>query len=80
MTYRHDTADVTLRAGGTRVSKEIRATRAFFDLRRRAVLLVHGYNVNEDEAVSALGGFRSALAHFAPELQPDTFICTWAGN
>lgn len=50
------------------------------DPRRRGILLIHGYNVNEEEAVHKLGEFRTALAQFSPTLLPDTFICTWAGN
>jgi len=48
--------------------------------RRRAILLIHGYNVTEDEALDSLGQFRDALTYYAPALLQNTFVCTWAGN
>jgi len=77
---RREVADIDLRAMSTRVSRRARMAIEFYDRRQRGILLVHGYNVNEEEAVRVLGGFRTALAYFAPALRPDTFTCTWAGN
>jgi hypothetical protein len=48
--------------------------------RSRAVLLVHGYNVNESEALGVLGRFKNTLGYYAPALLPDIFICSWSGN
>jgi esterase/lipase superfamily enzyme len=65
---------------GTHVSNEAQLKTKFFQPRRRAVLLVHGYNVNETEAIKSLTDFREALGYFDPALAADTFICSWAGN
>jgi Alpha/beta hydrolase of unknown function (DUF900) len=77
---RYDTSDLNLRAFGTKVSSRMLVPIPFLDPRRRAILLIHGYNVNEAEALSAMGLFRRTLAHYAPSLLDDTFLCTWAGN
>jgi esterase/lipase superfamily enzyme len=77
---RRDDPDITLRAMGTRVSTRAKMPIQFFDPRRRAVLLIHGYNVDEDEALKVLNEFKNTLSYFAPTLRPDIFTCTWAGN
>jgi Alpha/beta hydrolase of unknown function (DUF900) len=77
---RYATADLNLRAFGTLVARQMLVPVRFLDARRRAILLVHGYNVTEGEAVASMGAFRTTLAYYAPNLLPDTFICTWAGN
>jgi pimeloyl-ACP methyl ester carboxylesterase len=73
-------ADLTLRGPGTSVATQGRMPTRFADPRRRAVLLIHGYNVTESNAAKTLDGFRTSLAYFAPDLPRDTFTCTWTGN
>jgi hypothetical protein len=44
------------------------------------VILIHGFNVKEEESLPTLGRFRDALGHYAPSLKKDIFTCTWPGN
>jgi esterase/lipase superfamily enzyme len=72
-------ADITLRAVGG-VAAQASAIDDFYESRDRMLLLIHGYNVTEDEAVRACRSFRKDLAYYSPVLLNKTFVCTWAGN
>src|SRR4051812_23398604 len=73
-------ADFTLRGTRTEVADFGRANLQIMAPPHRAVLLIHGYNVDEKKGAKVLGEFRTTLGYFAPELVADTFTCTWAGN
>jgi hypothetical protein len=50
------------------------------DATTRSMILIHGFNVKEEESLPTLGRFRDALGHYAPSLKKDIFTCTWPGN
>ncbi|WFU68644.1 alpha/beta hydrolase [Bradyrhizobium sp. CB2312] len=52
----------------------------FLVSRFRTVILVHGYNVSEKEALKSLGELKVALSSYAPSLASGIFTCRWAGN
>lgn len=74
--------ELTLRrdSHGGGLLREPRGTAAAFRPRRYAVLLVHGYKVDEDEADRSYRIFKKALVKLAPRIDVDVGFVYWPGD
>lgn len=74
--------DVTLRmdSHGGGLTRELRGTAAAFKPRRYAILLVHGYNVDEDSAYSVYRKFKKKLVALSPRIDVDIGFVYWPGD
>lgn len=66
-------------SGGTPVVEPL-GDRAAFSLRSRAILLVHGYNNSESEALESFNSFTAHIEELAPRLIADMGIVFWPGD
>src|SRR5687767_6834595 len=73
---------VTLRrdSAGGRPVLEALGNRSAFSSRSRVILLVHGYNNSESEALESFSNFTAHIEQFAPNLVADMGIVFWPGD
>jgi hypothetical protein len=73
-------ADVSIRKGLASLADRAHRAGDYDAPMDRLMLLIHGFNVSEDDAISSLGAFRDSVADLSRDLARQSMIFTWPGD